>query len=50
MNQLKNFEWKQTNLDPKNLVYLGIRELDDAEKGFIKDMNIKHYNPYDIIE
>lgn len=48
MKRLKNFEWKKDVLDPKNIIYLGIRDLDEAEKKYIKDLNIKYFTPYDV--
>lgn len=48
MENLPEFPWKIKNLKPKNIVYLGIRELDEAEKNYIKTNNIKYYTPYDI--
>lgn len=32
MENLPEFQWKKNNLDVSNLVFLGIRELDDGEK------------------
>lgn len=48
MENLKNFEWKKNNLKLENLVYLGIRALDQDEKDVIKELGIKYYTPYDV--
>ena len=46
MNSLKGHEWKYCDLNPKNLVFLGIRDLDEAEKVILRDLNIKYYTPH----
>lgn len=35
-------------LDPKSLVYVGLRDIDKAERHFIKNLGIKTFTMYDI--
>ena len=42
------FEWLDRRLDPRNLVLIGIRDLDQGEIDFIKKLGIKYYTPYNI--
>lgn len=49
-NKIPGFEWKKKNIDPSNLVFLGIRDLQKEEKEIIKELNIKYYSPFDIEE
>lgn len=34
----------QYTLNPRNIVYIGLRDVDPAEKAFLKSLKIKHYN------
>ncbi len=36
-------------LKPENIVYIGLRDIEDAEKEIIEDLNIKHYYYEDVI-
>ena len=47
-NKIPGFEWKSKNIQPKNIVFLGIRDLQEEEKKVIKDLNIKYYTPLEI--
>lgn len=40
--------WVKFNLDPKNLIYIGIWDLDPQEIKFIKGLGIIYYKPEDI--
>ena len=46
--ELKGFDWFQPLLKPENLVYIGLRDVDDGEKALLQKHNIKCYSPYDI--
>ena len=46
--KLTGFEWMTKNLNKKNVVLLGIRDVDDGEKKILKDNGIKYFTPYDI--
>jgi len=37
-------EWFEERLKPENLIYVGLRDLDPAEKIFLDRMNIQHYS------
>lgn len=37
-------------LDPKNIIYVGIRDIDPMEREFIKDNKIVYYGMDEIIE
>lgn len=50
MNEIKEFGWKNKNFPIENLVFLGIRDIDEGEKEILKELNIKYYTPYDIDE
>jgi len=45
---VKSFDWLDIHLKPENIVYLGLRDVDKAEKELLKKHNIKYYTPYDI--
>lgn len=45
---MKSFDWLQKQLKPENLVFIGLRDLDDGEKKLLKEHKIKVYTPYDI--
>jgi len=38
---LNNFDWLDKHLDPKRLVFIGVRDLDPEEKRFIEERKIK---------
>lgn len=42
------FDWFKPCLDPKDIVYIGLRDLDQGEKKFIKELGIKAFTMYDI--
>lgn len=44
MPQVPGFEWIQPCLHAKNLAYIGIRDLDPAEKKVLKDLGIMHFD------
>ncbi|RYY84035.1 hypothetical protein EON63_10050 [archaeon] len=37
------FEWFKPLIKPSDIVYIGLRDLDDQEKVFIKELNIKAF-------
>jgi arginase len=41
---LPGFEWFEPCLTPKDIVYIGLRDLDRGEKKFIKKLGIKSYS------
>ena len=47
---VKGFEWMNdiTKLKPRNLIYIGLRSIDEDELEFINDLNIKNYSIEDI--
>ena len=46
---MKSFDWLKGNLlKPENIVFIGLRDLDEGEKKLLNDHNIKVYTPYDI--
>ena len=45
---VKAFDWLLPSLNPKNIVYIGLRDLDDGEKALIEKHKIRIYTPYDI--
>ena len=48
---MKAFDWLKGNLlKPENIVFIGLRDLDDGEKQLLRDHEIKVYTPYDIEE
>jgi len=46
--EVKSFDWLDIHLDPKNVVYVGLRDLDKGEKELLAKHNVKYYTPYDI--
>jgi arginase family enzyme len=42
-NQLPGFGWFKPCLHPKEIVYIGLRDLDRGEKTFIKKLGIKAF-------
>ncbi len=40
---LPGFEWFKPCLAPRDLVYIGLRDLDSGEKKFIRDLGIKAF-------
>lgn len=47
-NKLPSMEWFNPCLNPKDIVYIGLRDLDKAEKVMIKELGIKAFTMYDI--
>lgn len=45
---MKSFDWMTPSLKAKDLVFIGLRDLDKGEKKLLKEHNIKVYTPYDI--
>ena len=49
---LPGFEWMSEGispyLNPNSLVYVGLRDIDKAERGFIRKLGIKTFTMYDI--
>lgn len=45
---VKGFDWLKPVLNPKNLVFIGLRDLDSGEKKILKDNQIKCYTIDDI--
>lgn len=43
-----HFPWIKNFLDPKRIIYVGIRDLDPFEEKILKDLNIKSYSMADI--
>jgi arginase len=41
--ELPGFEWFQPCLQPSDIVYIGLRDLDRAEKKVIRDLGIKAF-------
>ena len=42
--------WFDVHLKPENLIYFGLRDLDEAEKQHLEQLNIQHYSAKDIHE
>lgn len=40
--------WLVQKLQPDNLIYLGLRDIDEGERAFIETYNIENYTPQDI--
>ena len=36
-------------LDPRNIVYIGLRDVDSGEQDFLEGLNIKHYTAEDVL-
>ena len=45
---VKAFDWLKPALNPKNIVYIGLRDLDYGEKLLLEKHKIKLYTPFDI--
>jgi arginase len=45
---MKSFDWLVPQLKPENIVFIGLRDLDEGEKKLLKKHDIKVYTPYDI--
>jgi arginase len=45
---VKAFDWLDVHVKTEHIVYVGLRDLDEAEKLMLKVNNIKFYTPYDI--
>jgi arginase len=43
-NKLPGFEWIEPTVSPKDLVYIGLRDLDQDEKDTIKRLGIKAFS------
>ncbi len=44
----EDFNWIKNKLNPKNLIYIGPRDLDPFEKKIIKDLSIQYYSSNEI--
>ena len=42
-NKLPGFEWFKPTMSPKDIVYIGLRDLDQDEKETIRKLGIKAY-------
>src|SRR5690625_4719277 len=47
-SQLTDILFEGQKIKPENVVLIGIRELDEAEKDFIKELNIKTYTMHEV--
>lgn len=45
---VKGFDWLKVTLKLENIVYIGLRDLDQGEKELMEKYKIKFYTPYDI--
>eukprot|EP00602_Paraphysomonas_sp_CaronLab_P010999 CAMPEP_0185020966 /NCGR_PEP_ID=MMETSP1103-20130426/3615_1 /TAXON_ID=36769 /ORGANISM="Paraphysomonas bandaiensis, Strain Caron Lab Isolate" /LENGTH=295 /DNA_ID=CAMNT_0027552199 /DNA_START=156 /DNA_END=1043 /DNA_ORIENTATION=- len=48
VNSLPSFDYFKPCLDPTDIVYIGLRDVDDFEKDTIRRLGIKAYSMYDI--
>lgn len=46
--KLESFKWLKPCLETTQIVYIGLRDVDDAEKKILKDHNIKAFSMYSI--
>ncbi len=44
------FDWIKPVLQPKNIVYIGLRDVDAGEKHTIRDQKIKAFSMYEVDE
>lgn len=47
-SKLPGFQWFSPCLQPADVVYIGLRDLDDMEKHFIRDLRIKAFSMHDV--
>ncbi len=47
-SELTNIHYDSAKIKPENVVLIGIRDLDEAEKKLIKDLNIKIYTMHEV--
>jgi len=47
-NRIPSMTWFQPCLNPSDIVYIGLRDLDEPEKKIIKQLGIKAFTMYDI--
>lgn len=47
-NEIPGFDWLEPNLKSIDIVYIGIRDLDQCEVDHLKRNNIRYYNMYSI--
>lgn len=45
---VKSFDWLDVQIPSKNVVFIGLRDLDEPEKKLLADHKVKFYTPYDI--
>jgi arginase len=48
MPKLKAYEWCTPSLEARNIVYIGLRDVDDEENYILKKFNIKAYSMTDV--
>jgi len=48
MPKLKGYEWCTPSLHARNIVYIGLRDIDDEENYILKKFNIKAYSMSDV--
>ncbi|RKP15431.1 arginase [Piptocephalis cylindrospora] len=46
--KVEGFEWVQPRLKPSNLVYIGLRDVDPAEKRILREHNIKAFSMFEV--
>lgn len=49
-HKVRGFEWLTNTLDPKNITYIGIRDVDDMERKILKEKGITHYGMDEVID
>ena len=47
-NKYPSMSWFKSCLKPEDIVYIGLRDLDQPEKALIKELGIKAYTMYDV--
>jgi arginase len=46
--QVEGFEWVIPNLKPEHLVYIGLRDVDQAERRILREHNIKAFSMFEV--
>lgn len=45
---VKGFEWFTPKLKPENIVFIGLRDIDEGEKELIREHKIKYFSIHEL--
>ncbi len=46
--QIPHFDWVQNVLPADRIAYIGLRDVDEGERGILKELNIRAYSMHEV--